>query len=210
MKEYATYLTARVLFNQTHWVSGEVMKVYLHYLHLMYPNERIALVIDMHSAHIGDEYTKSLTSVNNLCNPMKKIDTFYIPEGMTAVLQVGDVAVNKLLKAKIRTIFYKNLYATDPDLNQDNHEMNMYSPIQPRRRKKIKITRQQFISIVEEAHVEINNENQKKRWIERAAQQCNQHPYHKDSKVFHDYLERLDQTSIEELTCKSFTPTFFG
>jgi len=165
MKEYSTWKTSKVIFNKTHWVSGEVMKVYLHYLHSMFPNESIALVIDRHSAHHGNEYLQSIASVNFLQNPGKKIDTLYIPEGMTAILQVGDVAVNKILKSKIRTIFYKNLYPMDVE---STNTIESLSPttLTPLKRQKKKISRKEFISIVEQAHLEINAENRKTRWIE--------------------------------------------
>ena len=103
MKEWMSYERSTVLFNKTHWVSGEVMRVYLHNLVATFPKQKIALIMDKHTAHIGPEFDESLRLINN---NNEVIYPLYIPEGMTSVMQLADVAINKPLKTLLKQIYF--------------------------------------------------------------------------------------------------------
>ena len=63
----------------------------------------------MHRAHQGDGFEESLRRINSNYPPTELIHCAYIPEGMTSIMQVGNIGVKKTLKTLIRKYHFDHI-----------------------------------------------------------------------------------------------------
>lgn len=105
MRQWLHYKRSTVLFNDTHWMIHYVFVLYLDWLLNMYPEQRTLLIVERATTHYGKMIDDWLEE--NHTSPLPgKIYIEYVQEGMTAIHQVCDVAVNKPVNSfiKIRTL----------------------------------------------------------------------------------------------------------
>ena len=136
-----------------------------------------------------------------------------IPEGMTSIIQVctlksicsdltvglfikvGDIAINRTLKARIRDEYERHHVRT-----------TLEHPLQAGERYIMK--RESLIRIIEEVFDDMNRENSRRRWISAGFKKCGQDPFEFESESkasLEAHLQELYKLSVYKnmQTCKS-------
>ena len=108
-----------------------------------------------------------------------KIIVDYIGAGLTSVYQTPDVTINKPLKNKIREQYEKVIYSDGFD-----------------GKSKISVSREQLVSIIEDAYAQINQENLHKPYIRESFDICGLNPWSTDTSMFDMHLSNLSENSI--------------
>jgi hypothetical protein len=79
--------------------------LYLEWIMKMFPGQRSLLIVDRATTHHGEMIDKWLKNNHN-SDSASKVFIEYIPEGMTSIMQVWEVVINKPLKDKIKKQYY--------------------------------------------------------------------------------------------------------
>ncbi|EEY62080.1 uncharacterized protein PITG_12622 [Phytophthora infestans T30-4] len=90
---------ASVHFQPSHWMDTPTAKKYADVLVSLYPGRKIGLIWDAASAHICQEMIDYLNK--------KGIMYEFIPAGLTSIMQICDLYVNRPLKAAIKKNFMR-------------------------------------------------------------------------------------------------------
>ena len=102
-------------------------------------------------------------------------------EGLTPVIQIPDVAVNKVFKAAVKKRY---------------HQYRAELPVVIG--KKVSVTRKQLVDFVLQAIDEINEDNNDNLFIHDMFKKCGQNPWSKDNSMiaFKDHLDSLEENMI--------------
>ena len=135
---------------------------------------------DRSSTHFGPDIDSWLTEHN--ANSPYHIHMRFISEGMTSIMQVhntlkeakkefdqlticcqvGDIAINHRIKSEIRS----------------KYDAVRWSRIESIRvGQKFVISRSDLVSMIEETYLQMNKENEKRKWITKAFEKCGQNPF---------------------------------
>ena len=189
MTDYKNHSKSTVVFNDSHWMAQEQFKIYLRSLVESFPkNSRILLVVDKHSSHTGELTKRYVDEVLNANGELLKL--FFIPAGMTPILQVGDVGINRDLKLQIakgyREIMDENKDKIMPKLSVgETVEMTL--------------KRGRFIQLVEDSMERLNDEPDE-MWVQSIFRKCGQgEPRFKTigDKAFEEHIESLKNKTLE-------------
>jgi hypothetical protein len=180
MTQWAAFERAKVIFNETHWMTSNAAIIYISYLISMFPGKRIGLIWDKHTSHYSDEVLQFIEKCNQ-DTTTTHIVLELVDEGLTPIIQVPDVAINKVFKSAV-----KNRY----------HQHRAKMPVSIG--KKISISREQLVDFVLGAIEEINDQNNDNPIISDSFKKCGLNPWSKDNslKAFVDHLDSLESNEI--------------
>ncbi len=97
---------AAIKFQSKHWMDTPTAIQYLDWLLMCYPGERIGLIWDFAAAH------KAVDVIDHAA--MLGITLAYIPGGLTSILQICDLYVNKPLKQSFKRMYCSWKMQNDP------------------------------------------------------------------------------------------------
>jgi hypothetical protein len=137
------------------------------------------LIWDKCTAHSGPDLDEWVENYNRQDGPGRLI-IGYIPEGMTSLMQVCDVVVNRRFKQELSARY---------------HDYRMVKTAAMEPGQTLKVPRDQFISFLEGAVATINRENQTTRTIADAFESCGQNPWAPSTK-FDEHLAKLSNSSV--------------
>ena len=145
--------------------------LYLDWLKSCYPNDKIGLVWDFAAAHKSESVLTYALSLG--------ITVSFIPAGLTNILQVCDILVNKPLKAVFKKQYCSWKIRTDPGPGL-----------------KYEINRDLAITWLENATVDINTNPLELKTIARAFRQYGQDLRVEQDNELKNYLKNLNENSI--------------
>ncbi|KAG9410423.1 hypothetical protein AC1031_018462 [Aphanomyces cochlioides] len=154
MTKWQAYKKSVVVFNKTHWMTQHIFVIFLAWLKTIFPEEKIATT--------GQD-----------------ILVEYITEGMTAIHQVGDITINRPLKAKIRHEYNVRRWERKKSLSAGEVH---------------RVDRSELVDIIECAYQGMIRSNIKNRWIESAFETCGIHRM-RSFAVSEKYLAALELNS---------------
>jgi hypothetical protein len=184
MHQWKTYTKSTVLFNPTHWMTQYVFVIYLEWILKMFPNQRTLLIVDRSTTHYGKMIDDWLEE-NHASSSTGKIFVEYILEGMTSIQQVCDICINKPLKAKIKTEYYKFRMECIGELTANELVGTTFS-----------VPREDLVGMIEAAFSDINEKSHKSRWIAEGFAKCGQDPWKEDQRSFEQHLESLEENFV--------------
>lgn len=175
-------------------MTSQAAIIYLQYLITLFPRKKIGLIWDKHSSHYCEEVTKFIE--NNNKDPEKaKIIPAIVDEGLTPIIQVPDVAVNKVFKQKLKKHYY-------------NHQLQMDIQVG----KKIKVSREKLVELILQTIDEINQESSRTFLIQDAFKYCDLNPWSMENslKAFSEHLDELESNLILKAMIKNQTAVQLG
>ena len=180
MSQWAGFDKAKVIFNQSYWMTSNTAIIYIAYLRSMFQGKRIWLTWDKHTSHYSEEALNFITRSNEE-NKDTKVLVELVDEGLTPIIQVPDVAVNKVFKAAVKKRY---------------HQYRAELPVVIG--KKVSVTREQLVDFVLQAIDEINEDNNDNLFIHDAFKKCGLNPWSKNNslKAFKDHLDSLEENMI--------------
>jgi hypothetical protein len=102
---FSLIITAKVVFNESHWMTSQTAIIYLKFLMSLFPQKKIRLIWDKHSSHYSNEVMTFIKD-NNKDQSNPTLISVLVDEGLTPIIQVPDVAVNKVFKQKLKEKYY--------------------------------------------------------------------------------------------------------
>ena len=143
MKHWADFDRAKVLFNESHWMTSNAAIIYISFLLNMFKGKKIGLIWDKHTSHYSNEVLEFIKKCNEeATSSTSKIVLEMVDEGLTPIIQVPDVAVNKIFKAGVKKRY---------------HQYRSTLPVTIG--KKITVSREQLVDFVLDTIDEINQDN---------------------------------------------------
>jgi hypothetical protein len=181
MKQWATFDKAKVIFNETHWMTTNAAIIYISYLMKMFQGKKIGLIWDKHTSHYSTEVLDFIAKCNEQTTTSTKIIIEMVDEGLTPIIQVPDVAVNKVFKAGVKKRY---------------HEYRSGLPVTIG--KKISVSRETLVDFVLNTIDEINKSNYENQFISDAFKRCGLNPWSKTQSMeaFHQHLNKLESNEI--------------
>jgi hypothetical protein len=176
------YFLAKVIFNESHWMTSQASIIYLKHLITLFPGKKIGLIWDKHSSHYCDEVMQFIKKNNNDNN---NNNTTIIPalvdEGLTPIIQVPDVAINKIFKQKLKEQYYK-------------YRLEMKVEIG----KKLRVSREKVVEFILQSIDHINGQSTHSFLIHDAFKYCGLNPWSMDNsmKAFTEHLNQLESNHI--------------
>jgi hypothetical protein len=162
---------ATIKFQAKHWMDNPTAMIYLNWLKSCYPNDKIGLIWDFAAAHKSDHVLNHAVALG--------ITVGFIPAGLTSILQVCDILVNKPLKASFKKQYCCWKIRTDPGPG-----------------KKYKIQRDLVITWLENATTDINNQMKEQKSIEKAFLTFGQDHREENTDMLIKHLSALNENSI--------------
>ena len=172
--------TACVRFQKKHWFDTDVTIEWLNWLHEQFPGKKIGLIWDHAPAHVNKviaEYLRRNTSW---------LTTSLIPGGLTSVLQVCDLIINKKLKQNIRELYYRWRAPHVRSLRESG----------VKGRVDIKIPRDTLIDICEKSVKKLNLQERLKPTIRKMFRKAGQDPFFDCSELFKQHLDSLSKDAM--------------
>ncbi len=168
MTQWATFDQAKVIFNESHWMTSNAAIIYLSYLTNMFKGKKIGIIWDKHTSNYCAEVEQGFI--------MELVD-----EGLTPIIQVPDVAVNKIFKAGVKKRY---------------HQYRSGLPVTIG--KKITVSRETLVDFVLSTIEEINKSNNESQYISDAFKRCGLNPWSKEKSLeaFQDHLSKLESNAI--------------
>lgn len=181
MSQWASFPHAKVIFNETHWMNANAAIIYLSHIMNICRGKTIGLIWEKHSAHYGEEVTQFIERCNNDPATKTKIVLELVDEGLTPIIQVPDIAVNKVFKAGVKQRYYK--YRSELPINIG---------------KKISVPRETLVQFVLDTIDDINNQNKEKEYIKDAFKRCGLNPWSTQHSLdaFEDHLNNLESNEV--------------
>jgi hypothetical protein len=180
MKQWNNYSRSAVIFNETHWMTQYTFIIWLSYLMMLYPLlTRIGVIVDRSRTHFGpmiDEWLKTCPVTFTI---------LFIGEGMTSVMQVGDLILNKPFKLAV-----KQRYQALRDQAIGNLSVRELATV------RYCVPRDQLIGIIEDVADEINLQNVRHRWIAAGFDLAGQNPWSNDLSPFTAHLDSLETNAV--------------
>jgi hypothetical protein len=133
---------------------------------------------------------------NNNKDPEKaKIIPAIVDEGLTPIIQVLDVAVNKVFKQKLKKQYY-------------NHQLQMDIQVG----KKLKVSREKLVELILQTIDEINQESSQTFLIQDVFKYCGLNPWSMENslKAFSEHLDELESNLILKAMIKNQTAVQLG
>jgi len=155
--------------------------IYVSYLMNIFRGKTIGLIWDKHSSH----YSEELLEFVERCNSDKATDTKVIielvDEGLTPIIQVPDVAVNKVFKSAVKKRYH--LYRSGLPINIG---------------EKISVPRETLLGFILDAIKEINEQNDDVQFIRDAFCRCGMNPWSKEHSLhlFRQHLDNLEENDV--------------
>lgn len=191
MKKHSGNDNSTVLFNEGHWMSTSIYRIYLESLLSNYKG-KILLVVDTFSSHDSVETLEFLDFVKKEFESGAResmIVQLLIPPGCTSILQVADVGINNQLKKVLKDAFVlcevkfkqeKRKGVTMKDF-QENNVLSYH--------------RDEFIKMVELAFEFLNN--QEGTWLLKLFQKCGQDIRDKETckEKFKQHLKEVQEST---------------
>ena len=162
---------AVVKFQAKHWMDNATALTYLDWLHSCFPNEKIGLIWDHAAAHKSDQILLHAREIG--------ITVAFIPAGMTSILQVCDLVINKPLKAAFKRRYCAFKMRSDPGPGG-----------------KYKVERDDVLVWIEEATKELSRKLLVDRSIAGAFKKYGQDPRCEDIAELMDGLQCLQENRI--------------
>ena len=181
MKHWADFDRAKVIFNESHWMTSNAAIIYISHLINIFKGKRIGLIWDKHTSH----YSEDVLSLVKKCNEDESTTTTIVlelvEEGLTPIIQVPDVAVNKVFKSGVK---------------QRYHQYRSTLPLTIG--KKISISREQLVDFVLETIDDINNKNNDDPFIADSFRRCGLNPWSRGKSLtaFQDHLDGLETNDV--------------
>jgi len=182
MTQWATFDQAKVIFNESHWMASNAAIIYLSYLTNMFKGKKIGIIWDKHTSHYCAEVQNFIDKFNAPENETgKKIVMELVDEGLTPIIQVPNVAVNKIFKAGVKKRY---------------HQYRSGLPVTIG--KKITVSRETLVDFVLSTIEEINKSNNESQYISDAFKRCGLNPWSKEKSLeaFQDHLSKLESNAI--------------
>ncbi len=182
MTQWATFDQAKVIFNESHWMTSNAAIIYLSYLTNMFKGKKIGIIWDKHTSHYCAKVQNFIDKFNAPENETgKKIVMELVDEGLTPIIQVPDVAVNKIFKAGVKKRY---------------HQYRSGLPVTIG--KKITVSRETLVDFVLSTIEEINKSNNESQYISDAFKRCGLNPWSKEKSLeaFQDHLSKLESNAI--------------
>eukprot|EP00474_Spongospora_subterranea_P004024 CRZ04482.1 hypothetical protein [Spongospora subterranea] len=179
--QYQHHKPSLITFNEQHWMNTTTFKMYLRFVMGLFPNRTIGLTVDRCRQHYGTEIDSFVDTLNKDESIPGKIVLGYIGEGLTPILQVPDVCINRALKQRIQSKYYL----------LRNDKAPQFRP-----GEKFHVTRDDMIGIIESVINEINFENRQSKWIANAFVKCGQDPWSVSLAEFRRHLDDLATNSL--------------
>jgi hypothetical protein len=182
MKHWANFDRAKVIFNESHWMTSNAAIIYIAFLMNIFNGKKIGLIWDKHSSHCSDEVLQFIMKYNEQeTTNGTKIITETVDEGLTPIIQVPDVAVNKVFKEGVKKRY---------------HQYRSSLPVTMG--KKITVTREQLVDFVLDTIEQINQQNDDHRFISDAFKQCGLNPWsrNKSLEAFKQHLDKLETNEV--------------
>jgi len=172
--------TAKVVFNESHWMTSQTSIIYLQYLNTLFPGKKIGLIWDKHSSHYCDEVLNFIRN-NNKDPKNATIFSALVDEGLTPIIQVPDVAVNKTFKQKLKDRYY-----------QHRLQLNVEQGV------KVKVTREKVVDFILESIKDINQKSMKDFSIHDAFKFCGLNPWSTQNSLlaFKNHLDELENNNV--------------
>jgi hypothetical protein len=174
-KKYASWEGASsVNFNPTHWINKEMAKRYIDWLSSCFEGESIGLIWDSASSHTSEDVLQYAQE--------KGIAVGFIPGGLTSIMQVCDLVVNKPLKQRFKQLYTAYKLRNDPGAG-----------------KKVKVKRDDVLLWLEQAIGDFNEKNLNGRLLEKSFKKYGQ-DFRVDgfSEEFKAHLRSLSENTIYE------------
>jgi hypothetical protein len=182
MKHWADFDRAKVIFNESHWMTSNAAIIYISFLLNMFKGKKIGLIWDKHTSHYSNEVLEFIKKCNEeATSSTSKIVLEMVDEGLTPIIQVPDVAVNKIFKAGVKKRY---------------HQYRSTLPVTIG--KKITVSREQLVDFVLDTIDEINQDNNDYPHITNAFKRCGLNPWSKSSSLqaFQQHLMQLERNAI--------------
>ena len=172
--------SATVKFQKKHWFDTDITIAWLKWLKSQYPNKKVGLIWDHAPAHVNSKITEFLEVNTNW------LKCCLIPGGLTSVMQVCDLIINKALKQIFRDLYY--IWRAGHVKEQRNAGVIG--------RLKLKIPRDVLIDIIEKTIKKMNQQQRIKPTIREMFQKAGQDPFVDCSEKFCTHLDSLSQDSM--------------
>jgi hypothetical protein len=154
--------------------------IYLHFLINLFPGKNIGLIWDKHSSHYCDEVVKFIDENNNNNKIKATITLGIVDEGLTPIIQVPDVAVNKIFKQNLKKKYYSYRAELDIEIG-----------------KKIKVSKEKIVEMILGSIAEINDCSSKELLIQDAFKYCGLNPWSTENslRAFKEHLDGLEKNN---------------
>ncbi|EQC42254.1 hypothetical protein SDRG_01088 [Saprolegnia diclina VS20] len=113
-----------------------------------------------------------------------------IREGMTSIHQVGDIALNKPIKSRLRELYY-------------GHRIDALDDATPG--DLFRVRRDRVFGFVEKVYADINKDNRTRRWIADAYDTCGMNPWATNQDRFKAHLDGLNMSGAMLTNVQPFT-----
>jgi hypothetical protein len=155
--------------------------IYLHFLINLFPGKKIGLIWDRHSSHYCEDVLNFIENNNKDEKKKATIILALVDEGLTPIIQVPDVAVNKIFKQNLKKRYYS--YRSEMDIEVG---------------KKIRVSKEKIIDMILGSIADINGCSDKQLLIHDAFKYCGLNPWSSDNsiKAFHEHLDQLENNNI--------------
>jgi hypothetical protein len=182
MKKWGKHESSLVLFTENHWQTEETMKIYMHQIRLNFgqlkPGCKVGIIYDKAPSHTNS-LLQWVEEQNDTDPNGVKIVVEYVDECLTSIYQPCDVVINSKLKKAIRAIYSTHMCR--------NHRVAG---------EKVKISREHLVEFVEEAYLQINQQQKTDSYIKQSFELCGLNPYATDDIVFERHLASLSENSV--------------
>ena len=164
-----------MLFTENHWQTEETMKKYANHLWLSFPGKVIGLLFDCAPSH-SKGLVKWINEENEVLDT--KIIAEFIDECLTSIYQPCDMMINKPLKGKVRSRYYKHIRGLSSEPGE-----------------KLVISREVLMKFIVSSFNEINDEQMHDRSIAESFNKCGVNPYSRDNDLesFKRHLDSLNK-----------------
>jgi hypothetical protein len=147
----------------------------------MFRGKTIGLIWDKHTSHYCDEVQQFIDRCNADKATTTRLVLELVDEGLTPIIQVPDVAVNKVFKAAVKKRYHK--YWSEVPLNIG---------------EKISVPRDTLVDFDLDAIKEINEQNDDTPFIMNAFKTCGLNPCSKTNSLaaFEEHLDKLQANNV--------------
>jgi hypothetical protein len=173
--------SAKVIFNESHWMNANAAIIYISYLMSMFRGKTVGLIWDKHTSHYCDEVKEFIDRCNADPATTTRIVLELVDEGLTPIVQVPDVAVNKVFKAAVKRHYH--VYRSELTVKVG---------------QKISVSRETVVNFVLQAINDINEQNEDNPFIMNAFKRCGLNPWSmsKSLEAFDEHLNNLEANEI--------------
>jgi hypothetical protein len=161
--------------------------IYISYLS-MFCGKTIGLIWDKHSSHYSADFMEFIERCNADNATEIRIVMELVDEGLTPIIQVPDVAVNKVFKSAVKGKY---------------HTYRSGLPIKIG--EKVSISRKTMVQFILEAISDINIKNYDEPFIRDGFKRCGLNPWSEDQslKAFKDHLDKLEENEVLKTMLKN-------